>query len=104
MVVLMIPNSCNVVPTHNERRPSVYNDDFEYIPVVKPIRVLQFLLTSGILALTIYTILNESPYTESIKILLILVFGTYAFIALIDIISQLSGDPIPDTPVSSNIH
>nr|KAF7429227.1 hypothetical protein H0235_005625 [Vespula pensylvanica] len=76
-----------------------YDEDFENVPMVKPIRIVQFILLASLIALTIYTCFNKSPYTEIDKILLFLAFGTFLFITFIDIISQLGGDPITETPM-----
>ncbi|KAL2733875.1 uncharacterized protein V1478_003573 [Vespula squamosa] len=94
----MIPNTYNLQYYPQEQEVS-YDDEFDNVPMVKPIRILQFILLGTLIALTIYTCFNETPYTEIDKILLFLAFGTFFFITFIDIISQLGGDPITETPV-----
>ncbi|XP_012282926.1 uncharacterized protein LOC105701079 [Orussus abietinus] len=69
------------------------------LPMAKPIRIFQFLFVTALFALTIYTISRNSPYQQVEGILLTVLFGSFLFIALIDIISQFGGDPIPDTPM-----
>ncbi|EFN85619.1 hypothetical protein EAI_11074 [Harpegnathos saltator] len=68
-------------------------------PVAKPIRVIQFLLVAAIFALTVYTISSSSPYEKIEELLLTSLYTTFLFIAVIDMISQLSGEPITDTPM-----
>ncbi|XP_015603014.1 uncharacterized protein LOC107271479 [Cephus cinctus] len=74
-------------------------DDACSLPMAKPIRIFQFLLVTGLFALTMYTISKNSPYKQEEAILLTVLFGSFLFILLIDIISQFGGDPIPDTPM-----
>ncbi|KAF7405780.1 hypothetical protein HZH68_005149 [Vespula germanica] len=94
----MIPNTYNL-QFYPQEQEVPYDEDFENVPMVKPIRIVQFILLASLIALTIYTCFNKSPYTEIDKILLFLAFGTFLFITFIDIISQLGGDPITETPM-----
>jgi len=55
-----------------------------------------------VFALTVYTISKSTPYEKIEEILLMTLYTSYLFIALVDIISQFSGDPIPDLPVSTD--
>ncbi|OXU25703.1 hypothetical protein TSAR_014132 [Trichomalopsis sarcophagae] len=73
--------------------------DRSTVPIVKPIRIFQFILVTLLFALTCHTVSKDSPYGQTEAAAIWALFATFLLITLVDIVSQCGSDPIPDTPM-----
>jgi len=55
-------------------------------------------------AINIYTISSYSPYRRAEEICLTVLYTSFLFITGVDLVSQLIGEPIPDTPVGTTFY
>jgi len=55
-------------------------------------------------AINIYTISSYSPYEKVEEVGLTALYTSFVFITTVDLVSQLIGEPIPDTPVGTTLY